>query len=201
MENNPRWVPGFLTGIYTHKKFAKTSLSESPVGFSSENSPASGDSEEQKRLIKVYQTESGDNKMITLYKINQGIARTTLEVRLSMNMNMNFWKNYSWPCVLSYGISSIHLNSIVLSMTHFHLFAWFGQILLVRKMILDNFGCKTNFHLSGWFWTICTIPNFQMQLESAKNVRKNWHSVRKIRKIFYQFSNLARTFLNLKCGC
>ena len=90
MENNPRWVPGFLTGIYTHKKFSKTCLSEAPVGCSSENSPASGDSEEQHRLIKVYQTESGDNKMITLYKINTEIARTTLEVRLSMNMNMNF---------------------------------------------------------------------------------------------------------------
>ena len=84
--NNPRWDPGFLTGIYTHK----TCLSESPVGCSSENSPASGDSEEQKRLIKVYQTESGDNKMITCYKINPEIARITLEVRLSINMNMNF---------------------------------------------------------------------------------------------------------------
>ena len=88
--NNPRWDPGFLTGIYTHKKFAKTCLSESPVGCSSENSPASGDSEEQKRFIKVYQTESGDNKMITCYKINPEIARITLEVRLSINMNMNF---------------------------------------------------------------------------------------------------------------
>ena len=25
------------------------------------------------------------------------------------------------------------------------------QILLVWKIILDNFGCKTNFYLSGWF--------------------------------------------------
>ena len=91
-EKNPRWDPGCPTGIYYHKKFAKIALSESPVGCRSENSPVSEDSEEQKRFIKVYQTnvESGDNKMITLNKINPEIARTTLEVRLSMNMNMNF---------------------------------------------------------------------------------------------------------------
>ena len=109
--NNPRWDPGFLTGTYYHKKFAKICLSESPVGCSSENSPTSGDSEEQKRLVKVYQTdmESGDKKMITLYKINTEIAQTTLEVRLSINRHeYEFLKNYSWPCVLSYGISSIH---------------------------------------------------------------------------------------------
>ena len=92
---NPRWDPGFLTGIYYHKKFSKVCLSESPVDCSSENSLASVHSEEQKRLVKVYQTDmkSGDNKMIAVYNIDPEIAQTysRLEVRLSINrLNLNF---------------------------------------------------------------------------------------------------------------
>ena len=40
--NNPRWDPGFLTGIYTHKKFAKTCLSESTVGEINNNGETKG---------------------------------------------------------------------------------------------------------------------------------------------------------------
>ena len=88
--NNPRWDPSFSTGIYYHKKYQKIALSEPSVGCSSENSLVSG-SEEQKRLIKVYQTDmdSGDNKMIAVHEINPEIAETRhygrLEVCLSIN--------------------------------------------------------------------------------------------------------------------
>ena len=48
----------------------------------------------------------------------------------------------------------------VLNMTHFQLFAWFGKILLVKKifkksefLLGDTIGSKFNFKWSTWVWT------------------------------------------------
>ena len=56
----------------------------------------------------------------------------------------------------------------VLNMTHFQLFAWFGQTLLVRKMenkskflLGDTIGSKFNFKWSSWVWTMSSYQNLR----------------------------------------
>ena len=84
--------------------------------------------------------------------------------------------NVRWLFVLSYDIwNHASWQRSVLNMTHFQLFAWFGQTQIVRKMggnsklfILDTFGSKTNFQWLGWFWTMCSYQIFKCNYLGAK---------------------------------
>ena len=65
-------------------------------------------------------------------------------------------------------LNSILKSTPCLIMTHFQLFAWFGKILLVKKIleksklfILDTFGSKTNSQWSNWIWTRSSWKNFR----------------------------------------
>ena len=94
------------------------------------------------------------------------------------NMNSGFWNFFLVQIIADYVYFHMTYHTYiwnhagwhrsVLNMTHFQLFAWFGQTLLVRKMgkksklfILDTFGSKTNFQWSGWFWTMCSYQIFK----------------------------------------
>ena len=68
---DPSGGPGGVKIESNHDRINYNSASDAVHYFDPEATLASVDSEEQQRLIKVYQTamESGDNKMITVYEI------------------------------------------------------------------------------------------------------------------------------------
>ena len=114
-------------------------------------------------------------------------------VNFHMTYHKYIWNHAGW-------------HRSVLNMTHFQLFAWFGQTLLVRKMenkskflLGDTIGSKFNFKWSSWSWTMSSYQNLRSIKEHggyrSKNVQKNCLSVS---KIFCQFSHFFKTFLKLK---
>ena len=99
------------------------------------------------------------------------------EVRLFINrqiMNFGFWNKNVVQIIADYVYLHMTYHTYiwnhagwhrsVLNMTHFQLFAWFGQTLLLSKkngeksklFILDTFGSKTNFQWPRWFWSMCS---------------------------------------------
>ena len=103
------------------------------------------------------------------------------EVRLFIirqSMNFGFWNFFLVQIIADY--VNFHMtyhtyiwnhagwHRSVLNMTHFQLFAWFGQTLLVRKMenkskflLGDTIGSKFNFKWSSWVWTMSSYQNLR----------------------------------------
>ena len=121
------------------------------------------------------------------FKINWPLAQpiqldhySRFEVRLFIirqSMNFGFW-NFLVQIIADY--VNFHMtyhtyiwnhagwHRSVLNMTHFQLFAWFGQTLLVRKMenkskflLGDTIGSKFNFKWSSWVWTMSSYQNLR----------------------------------------
>jgi hypothetical protein len=113
---------------------------------------------------------------------NTKLGNFVFEVRLFIirqSMNFGFWNFFLVQIIADY--VNFHMTTYhtyiwnhagwhrsVLNMTHFQLFAWFGQTLLVRKMgkkskflLGDTIGSKFNFKWSSWFWTMSSYQNLR----------------------------------------
>jgi hypothetical protein len=111
------------------------------------------------------------------------------------NGNFGFWNFFLAQIIADYVYFHMVYHAIiwnhcgchrrVLNMTHFQLFAWFIQTVLVRKigkksklLIWHTFAPKNNFQWSSWVLPMSPYQIFRGTLRwgkyRAKNVQENW---------------------------
>ena len=126
----------------------------------------------EKKNIKVWKMR-GKVRDLNILGKSSTTHYSRFGVRLSIirkNMNSGFWKffwvqiiaEYMYFHMVYHTFIENHLgwHRSVLNKTHFQLFAWFGKILLVKKilekskfLLVHTIAPKTNSQWSSWVWT------------------------------------------------